>query len=215
MSSVIAKLSARERRLAVLALLVLVGAGSVLVVLKCLNHVASLDREMAQLEQELLNLGQQNAQRSAVDAAYRDVVATHSSEMTKAEIHDNLRREIFALAKGTVKGKEGQPDREVEFVKIPTLREGILKEEGEGYREYQIEFRILSTQLVNVMRFLQRIEASSQILRVDRLDLGRPPASTQLHATLVITRTVLDNPDAALRRGDGGAGARAAGVGSG
>jgi hypothetical protein len=205
-------LSAREKRLAVLTLLVLVGAGCVLLALQARDHVASLDRRIVQLEQELLNLTQQNAQRSAVEAAYLEVVATHSSEMTKAEIHDNLRREIFSLAKRTVKGKKGQPDRQVSLVKIPTLREGMLREEGEGYREYQVQFRILGTTLPNVMQFLQRIETSSQILRIDGLDLGRPPESTRVHATLVITRTVLDSPDAVPQRG--GAGARVARVGS-
>lgn len=212
MSSVIVNLSGREKRLAALTLLVLVGAGCAFVALKAHNHIVSLDRKMVQLEQELLNLGQQDAQRGAIDAAYREVVATHSSEMTKAEIHDNLRREIFSLAKRTVKGKEGQTDRQIDLVKIPTLREGKLKEEGEGYREYQVQFRILSTRLSNVMWFLKRIETSNQILRIDRLDLGRPPGSTLVHATLVITRTVLDNPDAAPQRGDGSAGARAARV---
>lgn len=200
MSSVIANLSAREKRLAALVLLVLVGAGSLLLALKARNHIASLDSKMVQLEQELLNLTQQNAQRSAVEAAYRKVVATHSSEMTKAEIHDNLRREIFSLAKRTVKGKKGRPDRQVDLVKIPTLREGTLKEEGEGYREYQVQVRILSTTLPDLLLFLQRIETSTQILRIDGLDLGRSPESTRVHATLVITRTVLDNPDAGPRR---------------
>ncbi len=208
MDNVFTKLSAREKRLAVLTLLVLVGAASVMLGLQAHGHVAGLDGKIAQLEQELLNLTQQNAQRSSVEAAYREVVATHSSEMTKEEIHDNLRREISSLTKRTVKGKKGQPDRQVDLVKIPTLREGLLKEEGEGYREYQIQFRILSTRLDNLMWFLKRIETSSQILRIDRIDLGRPPGSTQVHATLVITRTVLDDPDAVPQGGDGSAGAR-------
>ena len=212
MSSVFTHLSAREKRLAVLTLLVLVGAACVMLGLQAHNHVARLDGKIAQLEQELLNLTQQNAQRSAVEAAYREVVATHSSEMTKEEIHDNLRREIFSLAKWNVTGKEGRPDRQVDLVKIPTLREGTLKDEGEGYREYQVQFRIPSTRARNLMRFLLRIETSRQILRIDGLDLGRSPESTQVHATLVITRTVLDSPDSVPQRG--GAGARVTRAGS-
>lgn len=205
MSSVFAKLTAREKRLAVFVVIVLVGAGSVLLVRQAYNHVAGLDSKMVQLEQELINLTQQSAQRSAIEAAYRAVVATHSTEMTQAEIHDNLRREIFSLAKRTVKGQKGQPDRQVDLVKIPTLRQGTLREEGEGYREYQVQVRILSTTLPDLLLFLQRIETSSQILRIDGLDLGRSPESTQVQATLVITRTVLDNPDAEPRRSGAGA----------
>ena len=212
MDSVFTRLSGREKRLVVLTLLVIVGAASVMLGLQAYNHVASLDEKIAQIEKELLNLTQQSAQRSAVDAAYREVVATHSSEMTKEEIHDNLRREIFSLAKMTVKGKDGRPDRQVALVTIPTLREGLLKEEGEGYREYQVQFRILSTKVGNVMRSLQRIETSSQILRIDGLDLGRPLESTQVHATLSITRTVLDSPDAVPQRD--GAGGRVTRAGS-
>lgn len=204
MSNALANLSARERRLAALTLVVLTGAVCVLLGLRVYNHIASLDGKVAQLEQELLNLTQQSAQRGSVEAAYREVVRVHSSEMTKEEIHDNLRREIFSLAMTTVQGKKGGPDRQVELVKIPTLREGQLKEEGEGYREYQIRFRIPSTGVRNLMRFLQRIETSSQILRIDGLDMGRSPGSTKIHATLIITRTVLDSPDAARARIAGG-----------
>ena len=200
MSKVPASLSLRERRLAALTVFVLTGAAFVLSGLRAYDHVASLDGKIAQLEQELLNLTQQSAQRSSVEAAYLEVVEAHSSEMTKEEIHDNLRREIFSLARTTVPGKEGAPDRQINLVKIPTLREGLLKEEGEGYREYQIRFRIPSTGVRNLMRFLQRIETSSQILRIDGLDMGRAPGSTKLHATLIITRTVLDSPDAARAR---------------
>ena len=212
MASVFRSLSGREKRLAAITLLVLVGSASVMLGLQARNRVASLDGKIAQLEQELLNLTQQSAQRSAVDAAYLEIAATHSSEMTKEEIHDNLRREIFSLAKTTVKGKDGRPDRQVDLVKIPTLREGLLKEEGEGYREYQVQFRILSTKVGNLMRFLQRIETSSQILRIDGLDLGRSLESTRVHATLVITRTVLDSPDAVPQAG--GARARVTDAGS-
>lgn len=200
MTSALTKLSEREKRLAALTLVVIMGAACVLLGLRAYRHVASLDGKVAQIEQELLNLTQQSAQRSSVEAAYREVVAAHSSKMTKEEIHDNLRREIFSLARTIVPGKKGGPARQVELVKIPTLREGLLKEEGEGYREYQIQFRIPSTGVGNLMQFLRRIETSKQILRIDGLDMGRSPGSTKLHATLIITRTVLDSPDAARAR---------------
>ena len=98
------------------------------------NRGASLDGKIAQLEQELLNLTQQSAQRSAVDAAYLEIAATHSSEMTKEEIHDNLRREIFSLAKTTVKGKDGRPDRQIEALlrQIQKHAEGAAADLPEG-----------------------------------------------------------------------------------
>ena len=107
MTKVLANLSARERRLAALTVFVLTGAACVLSGMRAYEHVASLDGKIAQLEQELLNLTQQSAQRSSVEAAYLEVVEAHSSKMTKEEIHDNLRREIFSLARTTVPGKEG------------------------------------------------------------------------------------------------------------
>jgi len=208
MTKALGNLSERERRLATLTVVVLLGAAIGLLGLSAYRHIGSLDGKVAQLERELLNLTQQSAQRGSIEAAYREVVAKHSSEMTKEEIHDNLRREIFSLAMLTVPDKKGGADRQVQLVKIPTLREGLLKEEGEGYREYQIQFRIPSTGIRNLMRFLQRIETSKQILRIDGLDMGRSPGSTNIHATLTITRTVLDNPDATGSRvaGDGGQG---------
>ena len=214
MSNPLSNLSARERRLIVITLLVIGGSACVLLGLQGYNRIASLYGEIDRLEQELMNLTQHNAQLSAVEEAYRQVVGEHPAEMTKEEIHDNLRREIFRLAKTVIPAKGGRPAREVDLVRIPTLREGLLREEGEGYREYEIRFRIPLTRVQNLMRFLQRIETSSQILRIDSLDLSRSPESTQVQATLVITRTVLDNPDAASPRGGAGVGARVSRVGS-
>ena len=190
----LAKLNPRERRLAVATISVLVGASVFVMGFRADGHLRALDAQIDQLEQELRTLTRQNAQFGAVETAYRAVVAGHSSELTKEEIHDNLRREIFELAKTQVPGKDGGPPREVMLVRIPTLREGTLKEDGEGYREYQIEFRIPSTRIGNLMRFLRGIETSSQLLRVDRFDLMRAPDSTSVQVSLEITRTVLDSP---------------------
>lgn len=211
MNSPLSNLTARERRLAVLTLVLSSGAACVLVGMRAYSYLVSLNTEIAQIEQELLNLAQQNAQHGVIEVAYREVVASHSSEMTKEEIHDNLRREIFQLASTTITGKKTGTTRKVELVQIPTLREGLLKDEGEGYREYQIQFRIPSTSVRNLMKFFERVELSSQILRIDGLDLARPPGSTEVQAHLTITRTVLDNPESMPTR-DGGAGKRVAGL---
>ena len=200
MNSPLTNLSSRERRLATLTMILIVSAAFVLVGMRAYNHLDSLNGEIAQLEQELLNLARQNAQHDIVEVAYREVVASHSSEMTKEEIHDNLRREIFKLANITFVGKKTGKLRTQELVQIPTLREGNLKDEGEGYREYQIQFRIPSTSVRNLMKFFERVETSSQILRIDGLDLARSPKDTEVHAHMTITRTVLDNPEAVPAR---------------
>ena len=194
MSSVVSKLNPRERAMVTVIGVLLVGGGLVFAGVQGYNKIDSLDLEIDRLEQELLNLAQQNAQQGAVETAYREVVAEHSSDLSKEEIHDNLRREIFRASKTTVKGKDGKPDRERNLVKIPTLREGILKEESEGYREYQIRFRIPQARLRDLVRFVQRIETSNQILRIDSLDLTRAPQAKLVEASIVITRIVLDTP---------------------
>jgi len=90
-------------------------------------------------------------------------------------------------------------------VRIPTLQEGQLTQ-GEGHREYQIRFQIPAAGLNYLLSFLQRIEESNQLLRIDNLDIGRPPDGTGVQALIQITRTVLDNPNSAATPSRGGAG---------
>lgn len=194
MSRFFSKLSARERKLALLTLGVMGVAALTVLMVGAVRSITGLEDDMARLEQELRNLAQQNAQRSSVEVAYRSVVQEHSSELSKQQIHDGLRREIFRLAEVVMPPKEGQPGRRTALVRIPTLREGQLDDRGEGYREYRIQFRIPSTRINNLMRFLERVEGS-RVLRVDAVDLMRAPDSNNVQANLEITRTVLDSPD--------------------
>lgn len=195
MSRRVAKLSARERRLAVLTALVVIGAAAVFVGRLAAQHVTRLGTRIEQAELELENLTKQYMQRGAVDAAYRQVIAEHSSELTKQEIHDNLRREIYRLARVELPARGEKPARVVELVRIPALREGQLKESGKGYREYHIRFRIPTAHINLLVQFLERIETSEQLLRIDMLKIMRSPQSSQVEAVVGITRTVLDNPD--------------------
>jgi len=196
MSSALSNLNSRERLLAGVIGVLVIGGALAFGGMRGYNKLEDLDSQIARLEQELMTLAQQNAQRGSVESAYREVVSEHSSEMTVEEIHDNLRREIFRVAKVPVAGKDGKADRERILVRIPTLREGLLKEESEGYREYQIQFRVPQARLQNLVRFIQRIETSSQILRIDSLELTRAPDAKLVAAAFVITRVVLDAPDA-------------------
>lgn len=191
-------LNPRERGLSIAVVALLVGGGLLFAGVSAKRNLDSLNSEIAQLEQELINLTQQNAQRSTIEAAYRMVVAEHSSEMTQEEIHDNLRREIFRLARVMLPGKDGAPARPLDLVKIQTLREGQLKDVGEGVREYQIQFRVPSAQFYNVMHFMERIETSGQILRIDAIDIARAPDGIRVQTNFVITRTVLHSPSGRL-----------------
>lgn len=206
MNSFFLNLSSRERRLALLTGGVVAFGLVFMIVLRGVGLLNSLDARVALLEQELVNLTQQEAQKKAVDEAFRQVVAEFSSNMSKEEIHDHLRREIYRHTQAKLPGKEGEPPVDVTLARIPILREGSFREEADGYREYQIQFRVPSALLPFLMAFVQRLETSPQMLRIDSFDLGRAPAGTAVHATFEITRTVLNDPDArsAVSRDAGG-----------
>lgn len=190
-------LSMREKRLAWATAGLLV-AGSVFAgAYRANGFLSELDSRVAQIEQELRNLTIQLNQKDSVESAYQDMAADHSSKWSKEEIHDRLRREIYRLAL-----KEPPPagsgaavahlTRKDYMVRIPMLREGALNEDAEGYREYQIRFRIPATKIGYLLRFVGRLQASPQVLRIDSLDFARSPASKVASVTLEVTRTVME-----------------------
>ncbi len=195
MISPVANLNARERRLLTATVSVLTVAAIFLGARTGYATIRELDRQIADRELEIEGLRQQNAQAAAVNAAYDRVVTEHSSALTIAEIHDALRREIFRLTQVDLPAKDDKPARTMQLVRIPTLQEGQLTQ-GIGHREYQIRFQIPSARLDFLLAFLERVEESDQLLRIDSLDIGRPPDSTSVQALVQITRTVLDNPEA-------------------
>lgn len=194
--SSLANMNPRERRLLGATIAVLAIAAVFLGARGALANLRGLDGRIDELEFELENLEQQQVQRSAVDVAYQAVVTEHSSRLTVAEIHDHLRREIYNLAQVDLPAAEDQPASTMQLVSIPTLEMGELKE-GDGHREYRIQFDIPVARLDLLISFLQRVESSDQLLRIDRLDIGRTPGSQSVNASLEITRTVLDDPEAA------------------
>lgn len=189
-------LSARERRLA----LITGGLVAVSVILlsarAALSHLDDQAYQIAQLEQHLVNLMEQDSRRFSVEQAFSRVAAQHSSEWTEEEIHDRLRREIYRLAlkephePGQV--PPGGLTRRDYMVVVPVLREGTLTEEGDGYREYQIRFQVATSGLADVVRFLERLELSDQSLRIDELELTRAPSGQFVNTSLTVTRTVVD-----------------------
>lgn len=198
-------LNPRERMLAKITLALLLIIFVVFGSLKAYTKLDNLDERIANLELELLNLHQQEAQRVSVERSFEEVVEEHSSAMTQEEIHDGLRREIYRLALANPElPEEKQPKQSSQkyMVQIPMFREGVLKEEGDGYREYQIRIQIPATRFLNVIAFLRRLEESPFILRVDSFDLTRDPSASDFRITMEITRTVLDNPDAIIEKRD-------------
>ncbi len=195
MAGVPNKLSPRERRLFGITLSVVALAAAALGVRAALANLRELDDRIAGLEFELDGLQQQFVQRGAVDAAYNEVVSEHSSRLTPSEIHDHLRRAIYDLSQVDFPARDDKPARTVQLVRIPTIDEGELKQ-GDGHREYRIRIDIPSATMNLLLTFVGRIETSDQLLRIDRLDIGRIPGTQTVHASMEITRTVLDDPSA-------------------
>ncbi|MFP6584154.1 MAG: hypothetical protein VCD00_16570, partial [Candidatus Hydrogenedentota bacterium] len=162
---------------------------------KAQEHLSMLDRSIDNAEQDLINLHSQLMQRESVEAAFNQVIEEHSTPMSQEEVHDSLRREIrrLALKDPTMSDAEQEKVQANQFLlKIPELREGVLRDDGQGYREYQIRFRIPSCRFMSAILFLSRLEASPLLLRVDELEITRAHSSRNLSLTLEVTRIVLD-----------------------
>jgi hypothetical protein len=191
-------LSAREQTLAKITGGLLATAMFLGLLYQGYARVALLDRRIDSLEGELVNLNQYEVQREDVESAFRNVVEEHSSKLTKEEIHDGLRREIYRLALQNPDAPYNPKKTKYKndyFVQIPTLREGVLKDEGEGYREYQVRFTIPSCNPLDMLLMTNRLETSEMLLRIDSFDMAREPSGTRLRLTYEVTRTILDDPD--------------------
>lgn len=194
MSNLLNSLNPRERRLLLITILLLVTVVGSVIVYKGYDYIRVLNRQIANTEQEILNLYEQTLQSESVDAAFQQVVSEHSTEMSKEEIHDSLRREIYRLAlKNPNIPESEQKGAEKDLVVIPMLREGVLREEGEGYREYQIRFRVPKCTLSTALEFLRRLEQSNQLLRIDSFEMSRSHSSSNISLTIEVTRTVLSD----------------------
>jgi hypothetical protein len=180
-------LTAREQRLLILTVILIVTVTIAGFGYKGYDYLSLLDRQIASGEQELLNLHEQTLQSRSVDAAYQQVISVHSTGMTKEEIHDSLRREIDRLAMVD----PDNPESKRYLIKIPALPPGVLREEGEGYQEYQIRFRVPSCRVIMALEFLRRLEQSNQLLRIDSFKLKRSHSSRLVSLTIAVTRTVL------------------------
>lgn len=197
-------LSERERRIAALTGALVLVCAAVLIVQGALGRLESQKRRIGQLEQHLLTLVEQDARRYGVESAFAKVASQHSSAWTEQEIHDRLRREIYRLALINPH-PEGRPPASIKetdyLVSIPILREGTLSEERDDYREYQIRFQTKLTSIKRVITFLERLEQSTQSLRIDELEIARDPASPWVTPTFTVTRTVVDGVEESVGKG--------------
>ncbi len=189
------KLSSRERLLALIVLVMLM-AGVVLIVgRRAQTRLRDLDDAITQRQETLLNYAHQLARSRSVGRAYARVAAQHSSKWTEAEIHDRLLQEIYRLAmrKPPGPGAAVSLDNQNVLVHIPTLRQGTLRQGGEGYREYELAFAIpYAESIESVILFLERLQASDQTLRLDAVEINRAPTLRRVSAMVSVTRTVVD-----------------------
>ncbi|MCX5771319.1 MAG: hypothetical protein NTZ09_13770 [Candidatus Hydrogenedentes bacterium] len=190
MNNLWSKLAPRERRLAVgvvAALLFLLVTTTAVRSVKGLNE---LDDTINRFESDLRMYTELEARRVNVQQAYSVVAQQHSSEWTEAEIHNRLRQEIYRLARTN---PDAPADTQQEnLIEIPTLRQGVLRNSGQGYREYRLNVNIPLTTLPALIEFLIRLQSSPQSLRVDGLEIARAPQATTVSARLDVTRTVVD-----------------------
>ncbi len=188
-------LSPREQTLFRITLVVV----SVVVVLSIYilgnRSLEGLDTQIANAEMELVNLHTQQEHQASVDKAFKKVLTSHTTAQTKAEIHDSLRREVYRLALKNPKAHSTHSklsDKTKYLVHIPELKEGLLREEGDGYQEYQIRFRVPDATLAVALEYLKRLERSTLLLRIDSLDITRAHSSSNKVAMdIELTRTVL------------------------
>jgi len=197
MNRIWAKMSNRERLLAVAVAALVVTGLSYMTVMGALNHLEQQEAMIDHYEQQLINFSRHMERRTPVDAAFGQIAEQHSSQWSGEEIYDRLGSEIYRLARQDP-GAPGSPGSGPDIVPIPQLPPGELSANPEGYRSYTVEFKTGDASISNITAFLRRLEESPQALRIEALDIRRPP--DQLgggQATIRVNRTVVDGVEEA------------------
>ena len=187
-------LNPRERTLLSITIFVCSIALIAGVFLKVYSSIKNLDTQILNAEQELVNLQTQYLHQNSIDKAYQKVLTSHTTAQSKEEIHDSLRREIYRLAlrnPEAVASPTKLSTKNKYLIQIPELKEGLLSDEGDGYQEYQIHFRIPSCTLDVALEYLKRLETSHLILRIDSLEITRSHTTSNISMTIGITRTII------------------------
>lgn len=187
-------LSQRERRLAVITVALLLVFLVVFATGRARTTIRLLDHQIDNAEQTLENLKQLEARGKSVEDAYAKVAAEHSSAWNKAEIANRLRMEIYHQAMADPAAPLGSSGN---LFEIPSLNEGTLKENPDrDYREYQLSINIPMADMSSLIEFVARLQRSPQALRVDGLEISRPPEAPYLGAVVDVTRIVCAGPTA-------------------
>lgn len=187
-------LSTRERRLAIAAGVLILVFPLYLAGRQLHGRLRLLDGEIDALEQQVLYSHELTNQADAIDERFNAIAVEHSSGWTQEQIHSRLSLEITRLCAKNVPPRDTPaPPGSPMLVTIRQLPSGTLNDTGEGYREYHMEFRTEPTSIHSLVTFLSRLQESPQALRIDRLDLVRPPESEMVTATVAVTRTVIDD----------------------
>jgi len=182
----------------VLAVAVLVPLFVVMLIVRgAVTDVKELDARIDGLQRKIVDYHFQIAQKQLVEAEYRKVASQHSSEWDEQTISDRMRAEIRRLARKFPPplDENGMPvtteNEHGDLVELPGLEEGTLSV-GDGFREYTLRLSLPQDDLNDVINFLERIQNSPQSLRIDDLEMYRPPMTTLVNTGLTITRTVVD-----------------------
>ncbi len=191
-------LSERERALVLTIIGLVVLLVITLIGIQAVAKIADLDDRIADLETELYNLAVQDARGASIQQAYLEVATEHSSEWSEQEIHRRLDLEIIRLALKKpyppgIPAPPGSTERRNRMVTIPTLREGTLNVEGDGYREYTLNIKVEPAMPRDLFSFIERVQSSRQSLRINSLELTRSFSAPTISAKLEVTRTVVDN----------------------
>lgn len=195
MMRVYQKLSASERRLAVLAGLCVLAAVAMLGFRLADDRLALMDATIDSLQLQLASYEELVAQAGSVNRAFDAMASQHSSQWTQEEIHDRLRREITRLSLRNVP-PPGSPipasanARDV-LVSIPQMPLGSLVDHDDGYRSYQINFKTEPAPIQSIALFIERLQRSDQALRIDSLEIVRQPLAAVATANMRVTRTII------------------------
>ena len=176
----LAKLSARERAIVVVALLVVLAAAADWFVFRpvWLSFVQQ-NRDIRQVESRM-RLGQQAldpARRAAVEAEYRKYSAFIHKQTTPSEERAAMLSEIEGLANRSQVTLTGNTPREPRPKDV--------------YEEYVVEVEVEAA-LPNFVSFLYALQGSPQVLRVRKMDVA-PKSREQpsvVKGTLAITKIV-------------------------
>jgi hypothetical protein len=195
-ASFLSRMSQREKRLAFITLAMV---GLVVGFTAVRQATAQLEALNEQIESRVTALENDRLKASLareVDARYRKRAGRYAEVARSADIRTEMQNELLRLSLYRMPPAD-EPNPSLEGTKIvsfPTIPEGDLEELGEGYMEYSIRLlRINNVRIANLAQFLQRIEDSPKLLRVDKLEIDRAnPETSTVNARLRVTRTLLE-----------------------